>query len=253
MAGALELRASAFLREGIAMYSRVRTLAAILLLAVVFAVPVFAGQFIKPNDCVVFLGDSITAQRLYTKYVEDYYFTATHPGMKVTFVNAGVGGDRSSAALNRVQKDVIEQKPTVVTICFGMNDAAYRRTVDMKGLETFKDGLSKLISTIRSQTNARVVLLTTTCVDDKGHDGLKGYNITLTRFVAETKKVAAKEGVPVIDMYHPPARSTGNWAAHRSVVYTDPGRRSSERGWTSGDGTDHPAGMGRDTQVTRSM
>lgn len=191
------------------MYSRAKILAAILLLAVVFAVPVSAGQFIKPNDRVVFLGDSITAQRLYTKYIEDY-FTATHPDMKVTFVNAGVGGDRSSAALNRVQKDVIEQKPTVVTICFGMNDAAYRRTVDMKGLDVFKDGLSKLIATIRSQTNARVVLLTTTCVDDKGHDWLKGYNITLTRFVAETKKVAAKEGVPVIDLYRPMRAALAN-------------------------------------------
>lgn len=184
------------------MHSRVGTLTAILLLAIVAAVPASAEQFIRPNDRVVFLGDSITAQKLYTKYIEDY-FTASHPEMNVTFVNAGVGGDRSSAALNRVQKDVIEQKPTVVTICFGMNDAMYRRTVDMKGLETFKEGLSKLISTIRSQTNARVVLLTTTCVDDKGHDWLNGYNITLSRFVAETKKVAAKEGVPVIDLFHP--------------------------------------------------
>lgn len=179
------------------------------MLAVVFAVPVCGEQFIRPNDRVVFLGDSITAQRLYTKYVEDY-FTSTHPAMKVTFMNAGVGGDRSSAAVNRVRKDVIEQKPTVVTICFGMNDAAYRRTVDMKGLKTFKDGLSELISAIRSQTNARVVLLTTTCVDDKGHDWLKGYNITLTRFIAETKKIAAKEGVPVIDLYHPMRAALAN-------------------------------------------
>ncbi len=184
------------------MHLRVRTLAAIVLLAIVAAVPAFAGQFIKPNDRVVFLGDSITAQRLYTKYIEDY-FAASRPEMNVTFVNAGVGGDQSSAALDRVQKDVIDQKPTVVTISFGMNDAMYRRTVDMKGLETFKDGLTKLISTIRSQTDARVVLLTATCVDDNGHDWLKGYNITLSRFVAETKKIAAKEGIPVIDLFHP--------------------------------------------------
>ena len=184
------------------MYSRVRALAIILLLAVIFAVPACAGQFIRPNDRVVFLGDSITAQRLYTRYIEEY-FTTKHPDMNVTFVNAGVGGDRSSAAVNRVQKDVIDQKPTVVTICFGMNDAGYRPTVDMKGLETFKDGLVKLISMIRSQTNARVVLLTTTCVDADRNPRLKGYNITLTRFVAETKKIAAREGLPVIDLYHP--------------------------------------------------
>ncbi len=191
------------------MKSLVWTLIGALLLAVMFVVPASAAQFIKPNDRIVFLGDSITAQKLYIKYIEDY-FTSVEPDMKVTFVNAGVGGDRSSAAVNRVQKDVIDQKPTVVTICFGMNDAGYRPAVDMKGLQTFKDGLRKLISMIRTQTNARVVLLTTTCVDDKGHDKLKGYNITLTRFVAETKKIAAKEGVPVIDLYHPMRAALAN-------------------------------------------
>ena len=184
------------------MYSRVRRLATILLLAVVVAVPASAEEFIRPNDRVVFLGDSITAQRLYTKYIEDY-FTASRPEMNVTFVNAGVGGDRSSAALNRMEKDVIAAKPTVVTICFGMNDAAYRRTVDMKELQTFKDGLSNLISHIRARTDARVVLLTTTCVDETRNSRLKGYNITLSRFVAETKKIAQKEGVTVIDLFHP--------------------------------------------------
>ncbi|MBP6963354.1 MAG: SGNH/GDSL hydrolase family protein [Armatimonadetes bacterium] len=184
------------------MHSGARVFAAILVLAIVIAVPASAEQFIKPNDRVVFLGDSITAQRLYTKYVEDY-FTTSHPEMNVTFVNAGVGGDRSSAALNRVEKDVIAAKPTVITICFGGNDAAYRPTVDMKGLQTFKDGLSNLISHIRARTDARVVLLTTTCVDETRNSKLKGYNLTLSRFIAETKKVAAKEGVPVIDLFHP--------------------------------------------------
>jgi len=172
------------------------------MLTIALAVPASAEQFIKPNDRVVFLGDSITAQKLYTMYIEEY-FAGSHPEMNVAFVNAGVGGDRSSAALNRVQNDVIAKNPTVVTICFGMNDAAYRSTVDMKGLETFKDGLTKLISMIRAQTKARVVLLTTTCVDETRNKNLKGYNLTLSRFVAETKRVAANEGVPVIDLFHP--------------------------------------------------
>lgn len=127
------------------------------------AASAFAKSFIQPNDKVVFLGDSITAQKLYTQYVQNYY-TAFHPEWKVSFVNAGLGGDRSSAAVNRVQKDVIDQNPTVVTMCFGMNDAAYRPTVDPEGLKKFSDGMKQLISMIREKTKARIVLLTTTCV-----------------------------------------------------------------------------------------
>ena len=77
--------------------SRTIRAAAAVLLLIASAASVYGKPFIQPNDRVVFLGDSITAQKLYTRYVEDYY-TAFHPEWKVSFVNAGVGGDRSSAA-----------------------------------------------------------------------------------------------------------------------------------------------------------
>ncbi len=176
------------------------SLLAILLIAV--AACAFAKPFIQPNDKVVFLGDSITAQKLYTQYVQNFY-TAYHPEWQVSFVNAGVGGDRSSAAVSRVQKDVIDQNPTVVTICFGMNDAAYRPTVDPAGLKTFSDGMKQIISMIREKTKARIVLLTTTCCDDKVNKNLAGYNKTLEAFVDETKKIGEAEKLPVIDLHHP--------------------------------------------------
>ena len=182
--------------------SRTIRAAAAVLLLIASAASVYGKPFIQPNDRVVFLGDSITAQKLYTRYVEDYY-TAFHPEWKVSFVNAGVGGDRSSAAVNRVQKDVIEQKPTVVTICFAMNDAAYRPPVDPEGLKTFSDGMKQLISMIRQKTGARIVLLTTTCVDAQKNQKLTGYNDTLAAFVEETKKIGKSEKLPVIDLHHP--------------------------------------------------
>ena len=182
--------------------SRLTRIAAIMILLILAAASAFAKSFIQPNDKVVFLGDSITAQKLSTKYVENYY-TAYHPEWKVSFVNAGVGGDRSSAAVNRVQKDVIDQNPTVVTICFAMNDAAYRPTVDPEGLKTFSDGMKQLISMIREKTKARIVLLTTTCVDSHANTKLAGYNQTLAAFVAETKKIGESEKLPVIDLHHP--------------------------------------------------
>src|SRR5215468_4972400 len=56
---------------------------------------VLAEDFqIKDGDRVVFLGDSITEQRLYTTYIEGYVLTR-HPDWKLSFRNVGWGGDTS--------------------------------------------------------------------------------------------------------------------------------------------------------------
>ncbi|HYG33810.1 MAG TPA: hypothetical protein VEC99_03440, partial [Clostridia bacterium] len=55
----------------------------------------FAGDFlIRDGDRVVFLGDSITEQRLYTTYIEAYALTR-YPQWKLSFRNVGWGGDTS--------------------------------------------------------------------------------------------------------------------------------------------------------------
>ena len=107
-----------------------------------------AGDFfIKDGDRVVFLGDSITEQRLYTTYIEAYALTR-HPEWKLWFRNVGWGGDTSwlrqrahpdekqlfaadeasqqkmveDSVGRGLKRDVLPLKPTVVTIKFGMND-----------------------------------------------------------------------------------------------------------------------------------
>src|SRR3954468_2093976 len=50
--------------------------------------------FIHDGDRVVFLGDSITEQRLYTTYIEAYALTR-HPNWHLVFRNVGWGGDTS--------------------------------------------------------------------------------------------------------------------------------------------------------------
>ena len=46
----------------------------------------------KNGDNIVFFGDSITHQRLYTQYVEDYFYTR-FPNMRLRLHNAGVSED----------------------------------------------------------------------------------------------------------------------------------------------------------------
>src|SRR5213082_134169 len=68
----------------------------VLVVAILSSQPICrAADFLIHNgDHVVFLGDSITEQRLYTTYIEGYALSR-HPDWKLTFRNVGWGGDTS--------------------------------------------------------------------------------------------------------------------------------------------------------------
>ena len=74
--------------------------------------PAFA---LKAADKVVFYGDSITAQRLYTRFVEDFV-VSRYPQMRIEFYNAGVSGDtveggHAGSMETRVKRDVLPWRP----------------------------------------------------------------------------------------------------------------------------------------------
>jgi len=83
------------------------------------------GLELQDGDTFVFLGDSITHQRLYTQYVETFFYTR-FPDRRIRFHNAGVGGAQAWDALQRMQQDVTDFKPKYVSILLGMNDGRYR-------------------------------------------------------------------------------------------------------------------------------
>lgn len=104
---------------------------------------------LKDRDRVVFYGDSITEQRLYTTYVEQTVLSH-YPDRRVTFINTGWGGDKVTGndckpcagvgGLARIKRDVIDHRPTVVTLLFGMNDGQYR-DFDPVISKVYQDGL----------------------------------------------------------------------------------------------------------------
>src|SRR2546423_8051689 len=106
------------------MIRRTLTLAALLLTAAPLAAAEPAGFFFHPGDRVLFLGDSITEQYQYSTYIE-LYLTTRFPTGHMTFVNAGIGGDRADGGAGRFATHVLAEKPACVTIDFGMNDGGY--------------------------------------------------------------------------------------------------------------------------------
>src|SRR5688500_2838659 len=82
--------------------------------------PARAEFALKNGDTVVFLGDSITAARQYTKLIENYTLLR-FPDRKIRFVNAGKGGETARLSLDRLEQAVFAENPTVLTVAYGVN------------------------------------------------------------------------------------------------------------------------------------
>lgn len=171
-----------------------------------------SGFALKDRDRVVFYGDSITEQRLYTTYVEHYVLTH-YPDRRVTFVNTGWGGDKVTGndckpcagvgGLARIKRDVIDHRPTVVTLLFGMNDGQYR-DFDPAISKVYEDGLTAIIRELKSKTGARIYLMTPTVYDGSRHTSWSHtdrYNEVLDRYSEAVKGIGKREGLAVVDLH----------------------------------------------------
>lgn len=170
------------------------------LLLLLQVLPAWGDFFLKNGDRVVFLGDSITEQGLYTRYIENYVLTR-FPHWKISFFNAGWGGDTAPGGLARLERDVLSHHPTVVTIDFGMNDAGYG-PFDSQRLERYRQGLQGIVRQLK-EAQVRVVLFSPTPVDPDRRPQLREYNRTLERFAKEVRQIALQEGVTFIDFFKP--------------------------------------------------
>ncbi len=185
----------------------------VLLLTVALALASAAlaqGNFsLKDGDRIVFYGDSITDQRLYTTFVETYVVTR-FPRLKIWFVHSGVGGDRVTGGWAgpidvRLPRDVIAYKPTVMTIMLGMNDASYR-VWDDAIFKTYSTGYQHIIDTMkRALPGIRITVIQPSPFDDVTRppsvDG--GYNAVLIRYSQFVKELGEREHLLVADLNTP--------------------------------------------------
>lgn len=180
------------------------------------------------RETVVFLGDSITQQRLYTTHLECYWLTR-YPTRRFTFRNSGWGGctawlrqrtqgtdmsdaklfalsgDAQTAELVRMvthglNRDVLAWKPTVVTVDFGMNDGRKGEA----GLPVYRRSLQEIVRQLKA-ANVRVALCNASPEErnQEGQPAGSAYNHMLEKYSAVVKEVAMETGVPFADQFHP--------------------------------------------------
>ena len=163
---------------------------------------VHAAPVLKADDRVVIYGDSITEQRLYSRFVQQY-IQCRYPELKVKFYNAGWSGDTAGGAFNRLERDVLWLNPTVVTLFFGMNDGSYCPTAE--GITSaFKQNEDKIITALKAK-GIRVVVYTPGAVDYDRQQKLAAckYNDNLEALGKAALELARQYQLPSADVFHP--------------------------------------------------
>jgi acyl-CoA thioesterase I len=153
---------------------------------------------------IVAFGDSITAGGEATRpaliywqrWADDLQHRYKHAHVRA--INGATGGDTTVQGLQRLQAKVLDQKPDLVLIAFGMND----HNIGSVPIPQFEKNLKELIGRIRKETGAEIILLSTFPPNPKWKYG----SHHMQDYAAATEKVASEEHCAFADVFN-------NWQA----------------------------------------
>ena len=172
--------------------------------------PAVAQDFhLQNGDRVVFYGDSITDQRLYTTFTETFALTR-YPQRRISFVHSGWNGDRVTGGGGggideRLARDVAAYNPTVVTIMLGMNDGRYR-AFDQQIFDIYSGGFRNIVRKLKSDIpGVRITAIQPSPFDDVTQDPSVpgGYNEVLLRYSQFIAELATAEKITLADLNRP--------------------------------------------------
>ncbi len=181
-----------------------RILSAVLLLVLASRAPgaETPGSVLKKGARVAVVGDSITEQKLYSRYIE-LYLTACLPELDLRVVQLGWSGETAPGFAGRMANDLLPWKPDVVTTCYGMNDGSYRAFEEGIG-KRYETAMASIVARLK-QAGATVVVGGPGAVDLNSfkNPNVKPpvYNENLSRLSGIAKSLAEKEGFPFADVF----------------------------------------------------
>lgn len=117
--------------------------------------PAGGGLYLRDGDRLAIIGDSITEQKMYSRIIETY-LTVCVPQLHVTSRQFGWSGETAEGFLHRMTNDCLRFKPTVATLCYGMNDFRYRGYTDEIG-NWYSNNYAAVVMSL-TNSGARVVL-----------------------------------------------------------------------------------------------
>jgi lysophospholipase L1-like esterase len=167
--------------------------------------PAKAELALKPADYVAIVGDSITEQKQYSVFMEDY-FLMCQPAARLEATQFGWGGETSWGFATRMANDMLRFQPTVATTCFGMNDGAYA-PMNPEKAKHYRDAQLSVVQGFKKAGIRVIVVGSPGCVDADAFrndpNAAIMYNTTLTEERDIAREVAQSEGVLFADVITP--------------------------------------------------
>lgn len=119
---------------------------------------------------ILFQGDSITdCHRKYEKYDdlgEGYVLYTVNalknefPELDIEYINRGISGNRTENLLERIDNDLVDIQPDIVTLLLGINDTWHKYMIGRDTpTERFYANYEEIILTIKERTNAKLIIL----------------------------------------------------------------------------------------------
>lgn len=177
-----------------------------LLLLVLSARSALGQGKLERDDYVAVVGDSITEQKMYSVFIEDY-LVMCQPAPRLRQTQFGWSGETSWGFERRMDNDMLRFKPLVATTCFGMNDGGYGPMTDEKA-SRYREAQTSIVRRMKQAGVRFIVVGSPGCVDVKTfHGGNREqadvYNKTLASLRDIAREVAQSEGAAFADVYDP--------------------------------------------------
>ena len=165
-----------------------------------------AGPALQQGDYVAVIGDSITEQRLYSLFIEDYLLMCK-PAADLRATQFGWGGETALGFAARMANDCLRFQPSVATTCFGMNDGGYS-PMDPGKARRYRTAQIAIVNQLKRAGVRLIVVGSPGCVDADtfwGHspDRAAMYNKTLAELRDIARDIAREQGVVYTDVYDP--------------------------------------------------
>jgi lysophospholipase L1-like esterase len=160
-------------------------------------------------------------------------------GVRASVHGVGIGSERTDLALARLERDVLSQRPDLVTVMYGTNDSRVDRGKQTSRLtaDAFESNLNEMIARLRGAKIQVVLMTPPRFAEEFPRDGLGDEsNVKLAPFTDRVRKLAAQMGVPLVDHF-------GGWTELQQR-----GQRLQE--WTT-DGC-HPNSVGHSDLADRA-
>lgn len=158
---------------------------------------------------IIALGDSIT-RGARPKVTPTQIFPALtqaalrEAGVRAQVHNVGIGSERTDLALERLERDVISQRPDIVTVMYGTNDSWVDKgkTASRLTEAEFEKNLREIVRRLRAATIS-VVLMTEPKFGEKNpRNGVdEDPNRRLAAYMELTRKIARETGVALVDHF----------------------------------------------------